>query len=70
MRLTFIFLFEFIILLLDRTIQAWTHEEPWKVLLIKIVLAAGLVPLHHWLEHRVIYCLSHRQKPVAVEVHK
>jgi tetratricopeptide (TPR) repeat protein len=68
--LSFIFLFEFIILLLDRTIQAWTHEEPWKVLLIKIVLAAGLVPLHHWLEHRVIYYLSHRQKPVAVEVHK
>ncbi|GGB15709.1 hypothetical protein GCM10011511_44410 [Puia dinghuensis] len=59
--LSFIFLFEFIILLLDRTIQAWTHEEPWKVLCIKIVLAAGLVPLHHWLEHRVIHYISHRR---------
>ncbi len=68
--LSFIFLFEFIILLLDRTIQAWTHEEPWKVLLIKIVLAAGLVPLHHWLEHRVIFHLSHRRKPASAAVHK
>jgi tetratricopeptide (TPR) repeat protein len=67
--LSFIFLFEFIILLLDRTIAEWTHEEPWKVLLIKIVLAAGLVPLHHWLEHRVIHYLSHRRHvlPVAAE---
>ncbi|HEY4110396.1 tetratricopeptide repeat protein [Puia sp.] len=69
--LSFIFLFEFIILLLDHTIQAWTQEEPWKVLCIKIVLAAGLVPLHHWLEHRVIHYLSHRRRPTAaVAVHK
>jgi tetratricopeptide (TPR) repeat protein len=68
--LSFIFLFEFIILLLDRRIAEWTHEEPWKVLLIKIVLASGLVPLHHWLEHRVIHYLSHRRKSTAVAVHK
>jgi tetratricopeptide (TPR) repeat protein len=60
--LSFIFLFEFIILLADKTIQAWTHEEPWKVLLIKIGLAAVLVPLHHWLEHKVIHYLSHRKR--------
>jgi hypothetical protein len=68
--LSFIFLFEFIILLLDRTIQVWTHEEPWKVLLIKIVLAAGLVPLHHWLEHRVIHYLSQRRSPAPAVAHK
>jgi len=68
--LSFIFLFEFIILLLDRSIQAWTHDEPWKVLCIKIVLAAGLVPLHHWLEHQVIHYLSRRHKPAAVPTHK
>jgi tetratricopeptide (TPR) repeat protein len=60
--LSFIFLFEFIILLADKTIQAWTHEEPWKILLIKIGLAAVLVPLHHWLEHNVIHYLSHRKR--------
>ena len=60
--LSFIFLFEFIILLADRPIQVWTEEEPWKVLLVKIVLGAGLVPLHHWLEHKVIHYLSVRRK--------
>ncbi len=60
--LSFIFLFEFIILLADKPIQAWTAEEPWKVLMIKIVLGAGLVPLHHWLEHKVIHYLSGRRK--------
>ena len=60
--LSFIFLFEFIILLADKNIQRWTHEEPWKVLVIKIGLAAILVPLHHWLEHKVIHYLSHRKR--------
>jgi tetratricopeptide (TPR) repeat protein len=60
--LSFIFLFEFIILLTDKQIQGWTNEEPWKVLLIKIALAAILVPLHHWLEHKVIVYLSNRKR--------
>ena len=60
--LSFIFLFEFIILLTDKQIQGWTREEPWKVLLIKIALAAVLVPLHHWLEHKVIVYLSDRKR--------
>jgi len=62
----FIFLFEFIIMLADRQIQAWTAEEPWKVLLLKIILAAGMVPLHHWLEHKVIHYLSHRKRVLIV----
>jgi hypothetical protein len=60
--LSFIFLFEFIILLADKQIQGWTNDEPWKVLLIKIALAAVLVPLHHWLEHKVIVYLSNRKR--------
>jgi tetratricopeptide (TPR) repeat protein len=58
----FIFLFEFIIMLADKQIQGWTAEEPWKVLLLKIILAAGMVPAHHWLEHRVVVYLSHHKK--------
>jgi tetratricopeptide (TPR) repeat protein len=65
--LSFIFLFEFIILLADKPIQALTGDEPWKILLIKIALGAGLVPLHHWLEHKVIHYLSsHRRMGVPV----
>jgi tetratricopeptide (TPR) repeat protein len=69
--LSFIFLFEFIILITDKQIAEITHEEPWKVLLIKIALAAVLLPLHHWSEHRVIHFLSRRKRfkearPVAM----
>ena len=60
--LSFIFLFEFIILLTDKQIGELTHEEPWKVLLIKIALAAILLPLHHWSEHKVIHFLSSRKR--------
>jgi tetratricopeptide (TPR) repeat protein len=60
--LSFIFLFEFIILLTDKQIAELTHDEPWKVLLIKIALAAVLLPLHHWTEHKVIHFLSTRKR--------
>jgi tetratricopeptide (TPR) repeat protein len=62
---SFIFLFEFIILLADKQIHEWTHGEPWMILLIKIFLAALLLPLHHWLEHKVIHYLMSRKKIVA-----
>jgi tetratricopeptide (TPR) repeat protein len=62
---SFIFLFEFIILIADKQIQEWTHEEPWKILLIKVLLAAILLPLHHWLEHKVIHYLTVRRKFAA-----
>ncbi len=54
----FIFLFEFIILILDHQIHHFTHGEPWKILAIKIVLIAILLPFHHWLEHKVIHYLT------------
>ena len=57
----FIFLFEFIILLADNRIHEWTHGEPWKVLLIKIGLIAMLLPLHHYLEHKVIQFITTRK---------
>jgi len=51
---SFIFFFEFIVLLADHKIQEITHEEPWKILLIKILLIAILFPMHHWIEKRVV----------------
>lgn len=51
---SFIFLFEFIILISDNKINVITHEEPWKIILIKIFLIAILLPMHHWIERRVI----------------
>lgn len=57
----FIFLFEFIILIADHRIHEWTHGEPLKVLGIKIVLIAMLLPLHHWMEHKVVTYLASRK---------
>jgi len=57
----FILLFEFIILLADAKIHHWTHGEPLPILGIKIILIAMLLPLHHWLEHRVVNYLSSRR---------
>jgi hypothetical protein len=58
---SFIFLFEFIVLLADHKIEDITHGEPWKVLLIKIFLIAILLPLHHSIEKNVIaYLLNHK----------
>jgi len=51
---SFIFLFEFIVLISDRMINEITHEEPWKIMLIKIFLIGILLPMHHWIEKRVI----------------
>jgi hypothetical protein len=57
--LSLIFLFELIILILDTWIHHITHGEPWKVWLIKIGIIAILLPIHHFLEHKLIqYLLS------------
>jgi hypothetical protein len=58
----FIFLFEFIIMIADHKIHAITHGEPLKILLIKIVLIALLLPLHHFLEEKVIHYLTSRKR--------
>jgi tetratricopeptide (TPR) repeat protein len=57
-----IFLFEFIILIADQQIHAWTHGEPIKVILIKVFIAGVLLPLHHIVEHKMIHYLTTRNK--------
>lgn len=58
----FIFFFEFLILLFDNAIHSITHGEPWKILSIKIVLIAMLLPLHHYVEHKVVNHLLQQKK--------
>lgn len=58
----FLMCFEFIFLIFKKNINAITQGEPWKDLAFMIALAAVLLPLHHWLEHRVIkYLTSHNR---------
>jgi len=62
----FIMFFEFVILIADNRIHELTHGEPWKVLGIKIILIALLLPFHHWLEKRTItYLTSHNRLTMA-----
>jgi hypothetical protein len=58
--LSLIFFFEFIILLLDTWIHHLTHGEPWKIWLIKIGIISILLPVHHFLEHKLIHYLLSR----------
>ncbi len=58
----FLMFFEFIFLIFKKNIYSITGGEPWKDLLFMIGLAALLLPLHHWLEHKVIkYLTSHNR---------
>jgi len=58
----FLMLFEFIILIFKKNIYSITHGEPWKEFAFMIALAALLVPLHQWLEHKVLdYLTSHNR---------
>jgi tetratricopeptide (TPR) repeat protein len=58
--LSLIFFFEFIILILDNWIHHLTHGEPWKIWLIKIGIISFLLPVHHFLEHKLIHYLLSR----------
>lgn len=65
----FLMLFEFIFLVFKKNIYSITHGEPWKDLLFMIGLAAGLVPLHHWLEHRVLHYLTSHNRLTSAGHH-
>ena len=65
--ISFILLFEFIILLIDHQLHVLTHGEPLPILLVKIVIIAFLLPFHHWLEHKVVHYLMKNKHDNPVE---
>jgi tetratricopeptide (TPR) repeat protein len=65
----FIMFFEFIFLIFKKNIYAITHGEPWKDLLFMIGLAALLLPLHHWLEEKVIHYLTSHNRLTSAGTH-
>ncbi len=58
----FLMFFEFIFLLFKKNIYAITKGEPWLDLAFMILLAAILLPLHHWVEHKMIHFLTSQNK--------
>jgi tetratricopeptide (TPR) repeat protein len=65
----FLMFFEFIFLIFKKNIHSLTHGEPMKDLLFMIGLAAVLLPLHHWLEHKVIHYLTSHNRLTAAGHH-
>lgn len=63
----FIFLFEFIILILDTNIHHLTHGSPLWIWLIKIVIISFLLPFHHYLEETVVHYLKSKKLIIAKE---
>ncbi|MBE2231171.1 MAG: tetratricopeptide repeat protein [Chitinophagaceae bacterium] len=61
----FLMFFEFIFLVFKKNIYSVTQGEPWKDLAFMIALAAVLVPLHHWLEHKVLHYLTSHNRLTA-----
>ncbi len=59
--LSLLFLFEYLTLLLHPTVAALTHHTPIYEILIFVVIAAILIPLHHRLEHWFIHKLIHHR---------
>ena len=55
---SFLIFFEFIFLVFKKNISGITQGVPLYDLAFMIALAAILVPLHHWLEHRVMHFLT------------
>lgn len=58
--------FEFLVLLLHPPIGELTHHNKVLELLILVVIAAGLVPLHHKLEHLLIKKLTKSRTPAHI----
>ncbi|MGV3657294.1 MAG: tetratricopeptide repeat protein [Chitinophagaceae bacterium] len=54
----FICLFEFFIVMIDSYLHHATHGEPLKIWIAKIFIIALLLPLHHYLEHKVVHFLE------------
>ncbi len=65
--LSLLFLFEYLTLLLHPTVARLTNHTPVYEILIFVVLAAILIPLHHRLEHWLIQKLLYHRHQLLVK---
>lgn len=69
--LTFIFLFEFIIYMLEIVYHNLTHREeenPIELMIVKSILVAILLPLHHWSEKQVVHFLLNHKMTTRIRI--
>ncbi|MGI8580836.1 MAG: hypothetical protein ACR2KX_01475 [Chitinophagaceae bacterium] len=48
-------------MIFKKQIAVITNGEPWMDLAFMVLLAAVMVPLHHWGEHKVVAYLSSKK---------
>jgi hypothetical protein len=59
--LSLLFFFEYLTLLLHPTVAALTNHTPVYEIMIFVVIAGILIPLHHRLEHWLVHRLIHHR---------
>lgn len=64
--ISLLFLFEFVTLLLHPMVAKFAHHILLFELVIFVIIAAGIIPLHHRLEHLMLEKLTKRRKIVTV----
>ena len=62
--------FEFINMYLDPFLAGLTHNSPVMMLLVAVAIAAMLVPVHSWLEKRIIHRLVEKNKKIRLAAAK
>ncbi len=65
--LSLLFFFEYLTLLLHPAVAEFTHHNPLYEILIFVVIAAILIPLHHKLEHWLIEKLTHHRHQIFMK---
>jgi hypothetical protein len=68
--LSLLFLFEYLTLLLHPFIVKFTHHTPVYELLISVLIAALIIPIHHRIEHLIIEKLVHNRQLLANDIIK
>jgi hypothetical protein len=68
--ISLLLLFEYLTLLLHPLVADLTHHIPVLELLVFVSIAAGLIPLHHRLEHLLIQKLTRGKQLLTYEVFK
>lgn len=62
--ISFVMLFEFIILIIDSKLHDWSHGDPYKILGVKVLIIPLILPLHHWMEKKFVDILLRREVAV------
>lgn len=53
--------FELLMLLIDTKMHHFTEGEPWKILILKLILIPFLFPIHHWIEKTFVNLLLNKK---------